>query len=601
MKLSTRLLQLHPAAERYQRLTVGLGAIASLAVVAQAMLLSRAIGRVLLGGQGLADVAPLLVWLALLALARAGLACAGEIGAQRLASLVKRELRSRLARQVLALGPAYTSGERSGELANTLGEGVEALDEYLARYLPQVVLAGLVPAIVLALVFPLDWLSGLVLLLTAPIIPVFMILIGGMAKQLSERQWSELSRLSAHFLDVLQGLTTLKLFGRSRGQAEAIGQISMRFGQATMQVLRVAFLSALVLELTASLSTAIVAVEVALRLLRGGLPFEQALAVLILAPEFYLPLRLLGARHHASMTGADAAKRIFAILETPAHNNPSDEGRRTKDEDPTAPLSPFVFGLSSKALVQAASKPRGIRFEDVRLAYDDGARPALCGLSLAIGPGEKVALVGPSGAGKSTVAHLLLRFVAPDAGAISVDGRPIESFDLADWWAQIAWVPQRPYLFNASVAENIRVANSAASIKEVVAAAEAAGIHAFIAALPQGYDTPIGERGARLSGGEAQRLALARAFLKDAPLLILDEPTTQLDSEHEQAVRGSIARLARGRTVLLIAHRLSLAADADRIVVLDRGRVVEQGVSADLLARPGRYQQLVAAYEGCYD
>jgi thiol reductant ABC exporter CydD subunit len=586
MKLSKRLLQFNSSARRLHGLTVVLGALASAVVVAQALLLSRTISRVFLGGQSLNDVAQLLQALVGLALARAGLVWAGEISAQRLASLVKHALRAQLANHVLGLGPAYAGGEHSGELAHTLGEGVEALDEYLARYLPQLTLAGLAPLIVLAVVFPLDWLSGLVLLLTAPIIPVCMILIGSMAKALTERQWADLSRMSAHFLDVLQGLTTLKLFGRSRDQAAAIGQISARFGQATMQVLRVAFLSALVLELTASLSTAIVAVEVSLRLLHGALPFEQALAVLILAPEFYLPLRLLGARHHASMTGVEAAKRIFAILDTPLRNH-----QDTKTPSKQNSLVPWYLGGGSSA-------SSAIRFENIHYAYDGGARPALRGLSFEIAQGETVALVGPSGAGKSTIAHLMLRFIEPDSGTITVGGRPVAALDRAAWRAQIAWVPQRPYLFHGTIAENIRLAQPAASMAEVVAAAEAACAHAFIGALPQGYDTPIGERGARLSGGQAQRLALARAFLKDAPILILDEPTAQLDSAHEDAIRDSIARLARGRNVLLIAHHLTLAASADRILVLAGGRLIEQGRPAELLCQDGAYQRLVAAAAG---
>jgi ATP-binding cassette subfamily C protein CydD len=561
-------------------------------VVAQALLLSRAISRVFLGGQTVGDVAALLLAIAGLALARAGLVWASELSAQRLASHVKRELRARLTAHVLALGPAYTAGQRSGELAHTLGEGVEALDEYLARYLPQAVLAGLVPLVVLALVFPLDWISSLVLLLTAPIIPIFMILIGAMAKTLTERQWADLSRMSAHFLDVLQGLTTLKLFGRSREQARTIEQISARFGQATMQVLRVAFLSALVLELTASLSTAVVAVAVGLRLLHGTLPFEPALAVLILAPEFYLPLRLLGARHHASMAGVEAAKRIFTILDIPITQECPEP--TAQNPEPTADSGRPVLGSQFSVL----SDRFDICFERVSYAYDGGARPVLHGLAFEIRQGETLALIGPSGAGKSTIAHLLLRFMEPDSGTITAGRRPLAALNHAEWRAQIAWVPQRPYLFHGSVAENIRLARPAAGSAELVVAAEAAGAHAFIAALPRGYDTLIGERGARLSGGQAQRLALARAFLKDAPILILDEPTAHLGGASEDTIQATIARLARGRTVLLIIHSLRLAERADRILVVAGGRVIEQGPASTLSRRPGAYHDLLARSAG---
>ena len=291
-------------------LTIAPGALGGALTVLQASALSRTVSGVFLDGLKLADVRPLLLALVALAVARAVALWAGEVAASRVAVRVKSDLRARLAAHLLALGPAYVRGERTGELANTAVEGIEALDAYFSQYLPQLSLAVIVPAAFLVCVFPLDPLSGLVLLLTAPLIPLFMILIGSLADGLTQRQWTALSRMSAHFLDVLQGLTTLKLFNRSREQIRVIAEISDRHRDATLSVLRVAFLSALVLEMVGTLSTAVVAVEIGLRLLYGRLAFEQAFFVLILAPEFYLPLRLLGTRFHAGIAGVTAARRV---------------------------------------------------------------------------------------------------------------------------------------------------------------------------------------------------------------------------------------------------------------------------------------------------
>jgi ATP-binding cassette subfamily C protein CydD len=553
--------------------TVGLGLLTGVVLVVQARVLSQVVGGVFLGRQSLAGVAPLLFFWTVLSLARAGSTWGSEVTAQRAAGRIKSDLRERLAAHILALGPAYTRGERSGELVNTAVEGVEALDAYFSQYLPQLALAVLVPLTMLAFILPLDLVSGLVLLLTAPLVPLFMILIGNLADTLTRRQWRSLSRLSSHFLDVLQGLTTLKLLGRSRDQIRTIAQVSDRFRQTTLGVLRVAFLSALVMELVTTLSIAVVAVEIGLRLLYGRLPFEQAFFVLILAPDFYLPLRLLGTRFHAGLAGTAAARRIFEVLDTPSSAPPSPQPSPSKGE-----------GIGP------------VRFEDVYYAYDGGQRPALNGLSFQVEPGHKVALVGPSGAGKSTAVQLLLRFVEPDQGAITVAGTSLRDWPAPAWRAQIAWVPQHPYLFHASVAENIRLARPDAGLDAVIQAAEKAQADTFIRALPQGYDTLIGERGARLSGGQAQRIALARAFLKDAPLLILDEATSNLDPEIEAALQEAVGRLLSSRTALIVTHRLSTAYRADQIVVVTDGRAIETGTHATLMQRDSLYRRLVTAH-----
>jgi ATP-binding cassette subfamily C protein CydCD len=588
-------------------LTVGLGATGGVLAVLQARALSQAVTRVFLGGSSLTGIAPLLGVLLILAVARAAAIWGSEAAAGDVAARVKISLRERLFGRLLDLGPAYARGERTGELVNTAVEGIEALDAYFSQYLPQLALAALVPLTILAFVFPLDPLSGLVFLLTAPLIPIFMILIGDQADAMTRRQWTTLSRMSAHFLDVLQGLPTLKLFNRSRDQLRTIAAISDRHRQATMGVLRVAFLSALVLEMVATLSTAVVAVEIGVRLLYGRLAFEQAFFILILAPEFYLPLRLLGARFHAGVAGVTAAERIYEIadcgLPTPALV-PERPGSREPEQAPGSQDSAGASVVDCGSLVHSrqsaiSHQPSAISFRHVSFSYPGERRAALEDVSFDLLPGQTVALVGTSGGGKSTIAQLLLRFAEPSTGEITVDSEPLRDFPADAWRRRLAWVPQLPYLFNASVADNIRLGCPDASPDQVAHAARLAGAHDFIQALPDGYEMVIGERGARLSGGQAQRIALARAFLVDAPLVVLDEPTAHLDPETEAEIEESLARLQTGRAALVIAHRLHTVRRADLILVLDGGRIVEAGTHETLSRIPGgAYARLLAAPAG---
>ncbi len=552
-----RLLTLARSSRSMLLLTVALGWGAGLLTILQAWFLARVVNQVFLGGQTLADVLPLLGVLLLALVIKSLFVWGADVSANAVAQAVKADLRARLLRHLSTLGPAFTGGERTGELSTAAVEGIEQLDAYFSQYLPAIVLAASIPLTILLLVFPIDWLTGVVFFLTAPLIPFFMILIGRAGEALTKRQYGSLGRLSSHFFDVLQGLTTLKLLGQAKGQAQVIGEFSTRYRDVTMQVLRVTFLSALALEFLATLSTAIVAVEIGFRLLYRNLEFLPAFFILVLAPDFYQPLRTLGLRFHAGMSGVTAATRIYEILDIPL---------------PQA-SSAGVVNLPEQAV---SLRQAGIIFKAVSYTYPNRETPALEKISLHLPPGKLTALVGPSGAGKSTLASLLLRFIAPQEGQILLDETSLDSLPPDTWREQIAWVPQNPYLFSDTLSANLRLARPAASNAELLTACQQAGLEEFIDSLPDGLATRIGERGARLSGGQAQRMALARAFLKDAPFLLLDEPTSSLDPVLEASLEASVRKLTKGRTVLVIAHRLATIRRADQVIALENGRVARQ-------------------------
>jgi ATP-binding cassette subfamily C protein CydD len=548
-------------------------------IILQAWLLAHVIDAVAFAGAGLGEVQAWLWPLLLVFLLRAAIARGSEQTAFRAAAAVKRALRDRVVRHMQALGPAWLAGQRSGSLSEDLTRGIEGLQDYYARYLPSMTLTALIPLAILLVVVPLDWLSALVMLFTAPLIPLFMILIGQGVEAVNQKQWKQLARMGAHFLDVIQGLTTLKLFNASRREAEVIARISDDYRHSTMQVLRLAFLSSAVLEFFATLGIAIIAVFIGFRLYQLELPvpaffappevtFFTGFFVLLLAPEFYLPLRSMGTYYHGRMEAIAAAERLVMILDTPLPARPAQHN----------PLPPDAR--------------LAIRFQDVHFAYAPG-REALAGISFDIAPGERVALVGPSGAGKTTVASLLLGFITPTQGHIQVDGRTLAELDLDDWRRRLAWVPQQPRLFAGSIADNIRLGRPDATDAAVRAAAARAFAADFIEALPAGYDTPVGERGVGLSGGQIQRIALARAFLRDARLVLLDEATASLDPASEAVVQQAVDALAADRSLLVIAHRLATVRHADRILVIDGGRVVEQGDHQSLSAQDGPYRRMV--------
>ncbi|MFB9461317.1 thiol reductant ABC exporter subunit CydD [Streptomyces cinereospinus] len=557
--IDPRLLRYARATRRFLVAVVGLGAVGAGLLIAQAMLIAETVVGAFQHGMTVTELRTPLVLLVAVACGRALVSWLTELAAHRAGAAVKSELRGRLLERSAQLGPGWLSGQRTGSLVALATRGVDALDDYFSRYLPQLGLAVVVPVAVLARIVTEDWVSAAIIVGTLPLIPLFMVLIGWATQSRMDRQWMLLSRLSGHFLDVVAGLPTLKVFGRAKAQAESIKRITGEYRQATMRTLRIAFLSSFALELLATISVALVAVTIGMRLVHGEMDLSVGLVILILAPEAYLPLRQVGAQYHAAAEGLAAAEEIFSVLETPVPAS----GTRT----------PPVGVLS---------------FEGVTVRYPGRAADAVSDVSFEVAPGETVALVGPSGAGKSTLLNVLLGFVRPAEGRVRLGGVDVAEVDLEQWRARIAWVPQRPHLYAGTIAENVRLARPDADDTALRRALADAGALAFVDALPQGAGTVLGEDGAGLSAGQRQRLALARAFLADRPVLLLDEPTAALDGETEADVVAAVRRLAAGRTVLLVVHRPALLGVADRVVRLDGTERVTRLDGAGRTADPVR-------------
>jgi ATP-binding cassette subfamily C protein CydD len=567
------------------QISIGLGLLSGFLLIAQAWFLAKTVNGVVFEKLQLQDVSFWLWLLLAVFMIRAVLAWASEQAAFYASARIKQQLRDRLHRHLQALGPLQISDGRSGERVNTLVDGIEALENYYARYLPAMSLVVLIPLSLLVFIFPLDWISGLVMLGTAPLIPFFMILIGKGTEKLNKKQWRKLARMSAHFLDMIQGLTTLKIFNTSKHEADVIARISDDYRRSTMAVLRVAFLSSLALEFLATISIALVAVLIGFRLFYGEMDFLLGFFVLLLAPEFYLPLRNMGTHYHARMEAVGAAEQMVEIL---AQDIPLSTSTSTSNHPPYS---------VDKLQTLFAKHTIALQFKRLSFSYEKG-RDALQEVSFEIQARQRIALVGTSGAGKSTLANLLLGFIQPPDNSIAVNGVDLNHIPIEVWREQIAWVPQHPYLFHATIADNIRLGHREASDDEIKKVAKLAHCDTFITALPKGYQTEIGEKGIGLSGGEIQRIAIARALLKDAPLLILDEATANLDHDSEALIQKSLAQLSKHRTVITIAHRLNTIEQADLIVVMEKGQVVETGTHQQLLAEQYQhYKAMLVSFE----
>ena len=538
-----RLLQYTTTTRRFLLAAVALGAVTAALVGIQAWMLATVVAGAVAHHQSLGELTGPLVFLLAAIAGRALVVWLTELASNRASTTAKSELRGALMHHVAELtdgSGTEVDGSRITLLAVT---GIDALDAYFSRYLPQLLLAVIVPVTVLAIVSWNDWISAAIIAVTLPLVPVFMALVGAATRDQTLRRHRELGRLGGHFLDIVTGLPTLKIFGRAKAQAAAIADITDRYRRASMATLRLSFLSSLILELVATVSVALVAVAVGLRLLGGQLDFRTALFVLVLAPEAYLPLRQLGTHFHASADGMRAAEEIFDVLEVV----------------PAPPGS-----------LQVAPDPRTSRITITSLRVLYPGRPAaLDDFGLTIDPGAVVALVGPSGCGKSTLFEVLCGLVLPTSGSVDVGGTDLADLDPGAWRSKLAWVPQRPHLFAASVADNVRLGRPDATAAQLAAAVRDAHLDDVLARLPEGIETRLGERGAGLSRGERQRVALARAFVRDAPLLLLDEPTAGLDGQTEETVLEAVRRLVAGRTVVIATHRPALLALADRVVGME--------------------------------
>lgn len=550
-------------AEATLRLAIAVTLLGGIFAIAQAWICAWIITDVVFDGAGLAAQTQRLLILLALAVARFTCSVYGETLSAWVAAEVHKTLRRDALSQIHALGPVGLAERATGETVAALTDSLRAIEPYYSRYLPAASLAALLPGAIFLAVVPYDWLSAIVFIVTAPLIPLFMVLIGAGAERLNQRQWRKLARLSGHLLDAIQGLTTLKVFGASRREAANVAAMAEDYRRETMGILRLAFVSSLVLEFFATISIALIAVFIGFRLLWGDLSFFNGFFVLLLAPEFYLPLRTLGSAYHSRMEAIGAGERVVALMS----------------------LEPGGLVQATHSTKIVDGRECKIKLEGVSIEFP-GGRTGLKNVDLDVRPGEMVALVGPSGGGKSMVLNLLLGFVAPTNGRVAVNETSLGDLDLLRWRDEITYLPQRPHIFDASIRSNIVMRFDDAPVDEqrLMTAAKRAHIDHVISALPEGFDTRLGERGYGLSGGEVQRLALARAFYRDTPIILIDEATAHLDGESERIVAAALSELVAGKTCVMIAHRLATLGSAKRVAVIDDGTVKEITTPADWTA-----------------
>jgi ATP-binding cassette subfamily C protein CydCD len=532
-------------------IAVALAIVSAVAIVVQAVALASVVDRSLLHHASLRAVTPAIVVLGLAILVRAALHGAGDLSALRAADRVVTTLRRQLLEHALALGPGWLGGERPGELSLTATRGLRSLHTYYARYLPQAAAAAVIPLILLVWVATQDWLAFVVVIALVLAVPVTMIAFGREATRRSERQWRRLGSLAGRVLQLVEGLPTLRAFGREAQGRREVEAATEGVRSATMRTLRVAFLSALSMDMIAGFGVGFVAMVLGLRLLWGELGLQTAFAVLLVAPEIFIPLRRAGAEFHASTEGQAAAARVVEVLATPV---------------PSSTTATAATGAVGSGTADGAGS--GLRIDALAVRYENRAQAAPAALSLLARPGTQVALTGPSGSGKSTVLAALLRFVEPSDGAMTFDGRPSATEAVAAWREHFSWLPQRPHLFNATLAENLRLGAPAASDEELHRVLDAVGLADLLANLPGGLSTAVGHDGLTLSSGERQRVALARALLRPAPVLLLDEPTAALDPPTVARLARAIEPWLRGRTVVVAAHEPLLLPHFDLVVAL---------------------------------
>ncbi len=572
MNIDKNLLKLTSETKSSLIFSIISGVLASAFTIILAYFLSKSINKVFLENKSLEEVSKFLIIFLIAAILKAFFIWYEKSKIDIVVGNIKTNLREVINAKLFQDKGRLLSNKKSGEISNSIIKGVELLDSYFSEYLPQLFLSALTPILILIFVFPIDILSGIVFVVTAPLIPLLMYLIGSSAEELNRKQWKLLSRMSGHFLDVLQGILTLKIFNRAKEEIKRIEEISTSFKTATMKVLKIAFLSALVLELLSTISIAIIAVEIGLRLMNGNMEFESALFVLILAPEFYLPLRQLGTRYHSGLEGVSAFKSIEKIL-------------NLEVEKQQYEIQKLKFPINK------------IEFENVSFSYPSRDSIALKNISFTIRRNETVAIVGESGSGKSTIINLLMRFIKPGSGKILLDENNLNEVSDVEWYSKVSWIPQTSHIFHKSIYDNIAIAKEDATDEEIIAVAKKALIHNSITKLKNQYQTLLGERGSTLSGGEIQRISFARMFLKNSTILFMDEPTSSIDSIYEKELIHNFDEFSKNKTVVIVAHRLNTIINADKIIVMDKGNLVGVGSHAELIENNEKYKNLYNTFK----
>ncbi|MGM5474181.1 thiol reductant ABC exporter subunit CydD [Bacillus pumilus] len=544
-------------------------------IIFQAQWLAHAI-TTLFDGKSLSQATPYVLLFLAAFLVRHGLTLIREKVMFTYSSRIGADIRKQLLDQLFRLGPAFTKKKGTGKLVTLAMEGIAQYRQYLQLFLPKMVNMAVIPAMVLIYVWTLDDTSAVILIVTLPILIIFMILLGLVAQRKAAKQWRSYEKLSNHFTDSLRGLETLRYLGISKKHSRNIGEVSKRYRKATMSTLKVAFLSSFALDFFSMLSIATVAVFLGLRLIEGELLLLPALTALMLAPEYFLPVREVGNDYHATLNGKEANEAMQVILE--------EKGFRTQE--------------TQSVQLNEWNEQSALTLHDVSVQHDEHAPYSIQDVDLTVKGKKKIGIIGASGSGKSTLTDVLGGFVEPTSGQITLNGNPLVHLQMKEWQKEVVYMPQHPYLFHMTLRENIRFYEPHATDEEVERAASEAGLSQLVAQLPNGFDEVIGEQGRGLSGGQAQRIALARTVLGKRSIMLLDEPTAHLDIETEYELKKTMLPLFEDKLVFLATHRLHWMPDMDEIIVMDEGTIAEMGTHESLMQRKGVYYQLVQEQMG---